>query len=184
MGGDDPLILLLYVDDLFIIGGERPIAACKKDFASEYEVTDIELMHYFLGLEVWQKLGHIFLGQGKYVVDILRRFRMEDSRPMSTLIVTNWKKLQASKGELVDPTLYRQLIGMLMYLVNTRPDLCFVMNTLSQFMKDPRRVHWIVAKHVLRYLAGTMDYGMHYRRSNGVILVEFTYSYLEGSVIV
>ena len=53
MVGDDPLILLLYVDDLFITGGERPIAACKKDLASEYEMTNIRLMHYFLGLEVW-----------------------------------------------------------------------------------------------------------------------------------
>ena len=78
MVGDDPLILLLYVDDLFITGGERPIAACKKDLAAEYEMTDIGLMHYFLGLEVWQEPGYIFLRQGKYVVHILRRFRMED----------------------------------------------------------------------------------------------------------
>ena len=78
MVGDDPLILLLYVDDLFITGEEGPIAVCKRDLASEYEMTDIGLMHYFLGLEVWQEPGHIFLGQGKYAVDILRRFRMED----------------------------------------------------------------------------------------------------------
>ena len=63
MVGDDPLVLLLYVDDLFITGRERPIATCKKDLATEYEMTDIGLMHYFLGLEVWQKPGHIFLGQ-------------------------------------------------------------------------------------------------------------------------
>ena len=66
MVGDDLLILLLYVDDLFITGRERLIAACKKDLASEYEMTDIGLMHYFLGLEVWQDPGHIFLGKGKY----------------------------------------------------------------------------------------------------------------------
>ena len=60
MVGDDPLVLLLYVDDLFITGRERPNAACKKDLAAEYEMTDIGLMHYFLGLEVWQELGHIF----------------------------------------------------------------------------------------------------------------------------
>ena len=119
MVGDDPLVLLLYVDDLFITGRERPIATCKKDLAAEYEMTDIGLMHYFLGLEVWQEPGHIFLGHGKYAVDILRRFRMEDYRPMSTPMITNWKKLHASEGELVDPTLYHQLIGSLMYLVNT-----------------------------------------------------------------
>ena len=106
MVGNDPLILLLYVGDLFITGGERPIAACKKDLALEYEMTDIGLMHYFLRLEVWQEPGHIFLRQEKYAVDILRRFQMEDCRPMSMLMVSNWKKLYASEGELVDPTLY------------------------------------------------------------------------------
>ena len=89
MVGDDPLVLLLYVDDFFITGRERPIVACKKDLVVEYEMTDIGLMHYFLGLEVWQEPGHIFLGQGKYAVDILRRFRIKDCRPMSTPMITN-----------------------------------------------------------------------------------------------
>ena len=92
-------------------------------------------MHYFLGLDIWQEPGHIFLGQGKYAVDILRRFRKEDFRPVSTPMVTNWKKLHASKGELVDPTLYHQLIVSLMYLVNSRLDFCFEVNTLSQFVR-------------------------------------------------
>ena len=58
-----------------------------------------------------------------------------------------------------------------MYLVNTRLDICFVVNTLSQFMVEPRRVHWVAAKHVLRYLCGTVDYGLHYHRGDGVHLV-------------
>ena len=62
MVGDYPLILLLYVDDLFITWEEIPIAACKKDITSEYEIIDIGLMHYFLGLEVWQEPENIFLG--------------------------------------------------------------------------------------------------------------------------
>eukprot|EP00253_Pinus_taeda_P004156 PITA_04156 len=61
---------------------------------------------------------------------------------MSTPMITNWKKLHASDSELVDSTLYRQLIGSLMYLVNTRPDICFAVNTMSQFMCEPRKVHW------------------------------------------
>ena len=77
---------------------------------------------------------------------------------MSTPMITNWKKLHASEGELVDLTLYRQLSSFFMYLVNTRPDLCFAMNTLNQYMVEPRRVHWVAAKHKLRYLASTMDY--------------------------
>ena len=138
--------------------------------------------HYFLGLEVWQELGHIFLGQGKYAIDILRRFLMEDCRPMSMPMVTNWKKLRAYEGELVDPTLYRQLIGSLMYLVNSRPDLCFAVNTLSRFMVEPRRVHWVAAKHVLRYLAGSVEYGLDYKRSDGIRVIGFTDSDWAGSV--
>ena len=61
-----------------------------------------------------------------------------------------------------------------MYLVNSRPNLCFAVNTLSQFMMEPRRVHWVAAKHVLRYFAGTVDYGLDYRRSDGIRLIGFT----------
>ena len=83
----------------------------------------------------------------------------------------------------MDTTLYRQLIGSLMYLVNSRPDLCFAVKTISQFMMEPRRVHWVAAKHVLRYFAGTMDYGLDYRRSNGVSLIDFIDSDWAGSVV-
>ena len=98
-------------------------------------------MHYFLGWELWQEQGHIFIGQGKYTVDILSRFHMGGCRPTSRPMITNWKKLHALESELVDPTLYRQLISSLMYLVNTKPDICFAVNTLSQFMVEPKRVH-------------------------------------------
>ena len=63
--------------------------------------------------------------------------------PMFTPVITHWKKFHASEGELVDPTLYHHVNGSLMYLVNTRPDMSFAMNTLSQFMLDPRRVHCV-----------------------------------------
>ena len=93
-------------------------------------------------------------------MDILSKFHMEDCKPMSTPMITNWKKLHAFDFELADPTLYRQLIVCLMYLVNTRPDIRFAVNTMSQSMCEPRRVHWVVAKHILRYLQGTVDFGL------------------------
>eukprot|EP00253_Pinus_taeda_P026114 PITA_26114 len=158
--GEEPLILVLYVDDLVITGAERLIEHCKRDLATEFEMKDIGLMHYFLGLEVWQEEGHFFLGQGKYIVDILSRFHMEDCRPMSTPMITNWKKLHASDSELVDPTLYRQPIGSLMYLVNTRPDICFAVNTMSQFMCEPRKVHWVAGKHILRKSTSGCCFGL------------------------
>ena len=99
---------------------------------------------------------------------------MGDCRPMSTPMIINWKKLHASETELVDPTLYRQLIGSLMYLVNTRPDICFALNSLGQFMVEPRRVHWVAAKHVVHYLQGTLHYGLDYRQGDGVRLAGYT----------
>eukprot|EP00253_Pinus_taeda_P031310 PITA_31310 len=134
-----PLILVLYVDDLFLTGSSRLIEDCKKNLATKFDMKDLGRMHYFLGLEVWQQKGEIFLGQGRYVAKILKRFGMGDCRPMAMPMITNWKKIDASKDKDVDPTLYRQLIGSLMYLVNTRPDICYAVNTLSQFMgKDIR----------------------------------------------
>ena len=101
--------------------------------------------------------------------------------PMATPMTTNFRKLDASESELVDPTLYRQLIGSLMYLVNTRLDISFVVNTLSQYMVEPRRVQWSAAKHVLRYVVGTVDYGLDYVRGDGVGLVRYSDSDWAGS---
>jgi hypothetical protein len=92
----DPLILVLYVDDLFLTGADRLIDQCKRELASEFEMKDLGLMHYFLGLEVWQKPGEIFLGQGKYTVEILSRFGMMDCKSMATPMMTNMKKLSDS----------------------------------------------------------------------------------------
>lgn len=109
-------------------------------------------MHYFMGLDVWQKNGKIFLGQGRYATNILKRFEMQDCRPMTTPMITNWKKIYASEDKEVYTTLYRQLIGVLMYLVNTRPDICFVVTILSYFMVELKRVHWETTRHILRYV--------------------------------
>jgi hypothetical protein len=79
-----PVILLLYVDDLFITGEESLIIQCKKDLASEFDMKDLGLMHYYLGIEVWQKRGEVFLGQGKYAIKILKKFRMMDCKSMDT----------------------------------------------------------------------------------------------------
>jgi hypothetical protein len=109
--GKDPLILVLYVDDLFLTGAEKLITRCKKELASEFKMKDIGLMHYFLGLEVWQQPGEIFLRQGKYAVEILKRFGMMDCKSMTTRMTTNLNTLGASNSDFVDPTMYRQLIG-------------------------------------------------------------------------
>ena len=148
-------------------------------------MKDLGLMHYFLGLEVWQKPSEIFLTQRKYAVDILQRFGMQDSKSMSVPMTTNLTKLwdSASSSQSVDSTLYRQLIGSLMYLVHTRPDICYTVNALSQFMSDPKHIHLVAAKHVLRYVRGTITYGLRYTSSSGVLLSRYSDLDWAGSAV-
>jgi hypothetical protein len=128
---DDPIILLLYVDDLFLTEEEKLIIDCKKKLVAEFDMKDLGLMHYFLGLEVWQSPEKIFLNQGKYAVEILKRFDMLECKAMNTPMESKLKLLFDTSSELVDATLYKQIIESLMYLMNTRPDICFVVNTFS-----------------------------------------------------
>ena len=100
---------------------------------------------------MWQNADGIFLGQGKYAVETLKRFRMMECKAMTTPMASNMKLLSDASSEMVDATIYCQL----MYLTNTRSDICFAVNTL-------RHVHLIAAKHILRYLRGTIDYGLKY----------------------
>ena len=157
-----PLILVLYVDDLFLTSDEHQIAWCKGELMSEFEMKDLGLMHYFLGLEVWQRSDEIFLSQGKSTVDVLRRFRMMDCKSMTTAMIANLKKLhETTFGTYpIDSMMYIQLIVSLLYLVHTRPDICFAVSAMSQFMLDTRHVHWVSAKHVLRYLRGMICFGL------------------------
>ena len=114
-----PLIILFYVDDLILTSDDQLIKSCKEDLAREFEMKDMGLMHYFLGMEVWQKDGEVFVSQGKYSNEILRRFPMEKCKPMQTPLAGNWRKEDATSGEVVEATVYQQLVGSLMYLVNT-----------------------------------------------------------------
>ena len=103
-------------------------------------------------------------GFTKYDVEILRRFDMFDCKAMATPMDTNLKMLSYESSELVDMTQYRHIIGSLMYLTNIRPNICFDVNTLSQYLVKPIWVHLIDAKHVMRYLKGTIDFGLYYDR--------------------
>jgi hypothetical protein len=112
----------------------------------------------------------------------MKRFDMLECKSMNTPMETKLKLLVDTSSELIDATLYRQIIGSLMYLTNTRPDICFVVNTLSQFLVEPRCVHLVVAKHVMRYLKGTLDFGLSYNGDHDFRLSGYTDSDWVGSV--
>ena len=103
---------------------------------------------------------------------------MQDCKSMSVPMTTNLTKLRdsATNSQSVDSTLYIQLIGSLMYLVHTRPDICYTVNALSQFMSDPKQIHLVAAKHVLRYVRGTITYGLRYTSSSGELLLGYSNS--------
>jgi hypothetical protein len=125
-------------------------------------MKDLGPMHYFLGLEVWQSPENILLNQGKYAVEMLKIFDMLECKVMKAPMETKLNLLVDTSSELVDATLYRQVIGSLMYPTNTRPDILFDVNTLSQYLVEPKHVHLVAAKHVMRYLKGMLDYGLCY----------------------
>ena len=89
----NPVILLIYVDDLFVIGMDGLIADTKRKLAVEFEMKDLGMMHHFLGMEVWQSADGISLGQGKYAIEILKRFGMMDCKAMATPMASNLKLL-------------------------------------------------------------------------------------------
>jgi hypothetical protein len=101
---------------------------------------------------------------------------------MNTPMEVKLKLLVDTSSELLDATLYGQIIGSLMYLMNTRPDICFSVNTLSQFPVEPRRVHLVAAKHVMRYLKGTIDYGLSYDGDHNFTLSGYPDGDWAGSV--
>eukprot|EP00253_Pinus_taeda_P011066 PITA_11066 len=119
--------------------------------------------------------------EGKYAREILEKFNMHGCKPVDTPLPGGWRKEDATSGEEVDATVYRQLVGSLMYLVNTRPDICYAVNQLSQAMVNPTKLFWKAGKHVLRYMRGTSGYGLWYRQEDEVKLCGFTDADWAGS---
>ena len=122
------MIIFLSIHDFILMDEDKLIRPCKEDLAREFENKDMRLMHYFLGLEVWQGDGELFVSQGKYANEILKKFHMESSKCIETPLATIWRKEDATSGEEVDAIVYRRLVGSLMYLVNTRQNMCYVVN--------------------------------------------------------
>ena len=116
-------MLLLYVDNLFLTGKEEIIKDARRRLAIEFEMKYLGIMHYFIGIEVWQNADGISLCQGKYAVEILKKFRILDFKVIATPMASNLKLLCYASSESVDSMMYRQMIGSLMFLTNTRQDI-------------------------------------------------------------
>jgi hypothetical protein len=176
------LFINIYVDDLIYTGNsEEMMMEFKTSMMQTFDMIDLGLMKYFLGVEVTQTNDGIHISQHKYAMELLRKFEMEECNGVVNPIVPG-TKLIANEGNRVDVTKFKQLVGCLMYITTTRPDIQFVVNMISRFMSSPTDIHYAAAKRVLRYLKGTSDYGIWYQSGGRGNLEVFTDSDYAGDI--
>lgn len=162
------LLLTIYVDDVLIASRNLDwIKEIKLQLAKNFEVKDLGTAKYCLGIEIKQDSNGIIISQKGYIRDLLRKFHMEEAKTLSIPIQPGTRLIK-EKGDIKEDTCpYRELVGGLMYAaVSTRPDIAHVVSILAQFNSCYTKVHWGAAKRVLRYLHGTINYGLHYAKGD------------------
>lgn len=177
------LIICLYVDDLVFTGNsEEMVREFKESMKTEFEMTDMGLLHYFLGIEVKQEQKRISISQHRYAKELLKRFNMVGSSPVSTPMEFGSKFSKNTFEDNVNPSLYRSMVGSLMYLTATRPDIMFSVSVISRFMENSKKSHWEAGKHILRYINGTLNHGLIYTRTEDASLRGFSDSDYGGCI--
>jgi hypothetical protein len=173
--GDETAYLLLYVDDIVLTAsGQQLLRRIITSLQQEFAMKDLGQLHHFLGVTVESRPSGLFLHQRQYALDILEWAGMSNCKPCSTPVDTQ-SKLSADAGDPVaDPTAFRSLAGALQYLTFTRPDLAYVVQQVCLHMHDPRESHLAALKRLLRYVRGTVDFGLVIHRSPPAELVVYT----------
>ncbi|KAI5322684.1 hypothetical protein L3X38_031756 [Prunus dulcis] len=182
-GSENILIVSIYVDDIVYTGNDlEMLEDFKKDMKEKYEMTDLGLLHHFLGMGVIQTPTSIFIHQKKYATTLLSRFGLNECKPVSIPLVTSEKLSKDDGSGLASEEHYRRIVGSLLYLTATRPDIMFAASLLARFMHCPTSKHLGTAKRVLRYVKGTLDYGLEYVKGKGAFLIGYCDSDWSGSV--
>ncbi|KAI5355055.1 hypothetical protein L3X38_007950 [Prunus dulcis] len=182
-GENEILIVSIYVDDIVYTGNNQEMLdEFKEDMKEKYEMSDLGLLHHFLGMGVIQTESSIFIHQKKYASALLDKFGLKECKSVSIPLVAT-KKLSKEDGSgAADEEQYRKLVGSLLYLTATRPDVMYAASLLARYMHGPSNKHYRAAKRVLRYVKGTLDYGLHYMKGKKAVLVGFCDSDWGGSV--
>jgi len=168
-------LLLLYVDDMIITGDDLTcISELKQFLSSHFEMKDLGSLSYFLGLEISSDSSGYYLTQARYASDLLSRAGLTDSKTAPTPLEYNTRLTPMEGSPLSDATLYRQLVGSLVYLTVTRPDIAQAVHIVSQFLSAPRSTHYAAVLRILRYVKGTLFYGLHYSASSPLELRAFS----------
>eukprot|EP00253_Pinus_taeda_P030339 PITA_30339 len=177
------LIFVLYVDDVIFTGNDVYfIENFKAVMKEEFQMTDMGLLRYFLGIEVDQNENGIFISQARYVNEVLGRFNMQECKTSITPTVMGLKLSKEDINKDFDPSLYKSIVASLMYLTATRPHIMFAVSLISRFMERPKEAHWEAAKKIMRYVKGTKRFGILYNVSEHSDLVGYTDSDWAGSV--
>lgn len=158
------IYFLLYVDDIVITGSDNKLV---EQFihvlGRDFDIKDLGPLHYFLGLQVTSHKDGLHIGQLKYAHDLLVKHDMLSSKPVSTPMSAK-TTLSSVDGEILsNPRAFREIVGSLQYLTITRPDIAYAVNSISQYMSQPRTSHLLAAKRILRYIKGTLDQGLFFR---------------------
>ncbi|XP_030551856.1 secreted RxLR effector protein 161-like [Rhodamnia argentea] len=152
----------------------------KEEMMKTFEMMNLGMMHYFLGIEVDHN-KRTFISQKKYAKNLLKKFKMDYYKLVTTSLVTNEKLLKEDGAKTADLSLYRSRVGRLLYLIATQPDIMYATSLLSRFMQSPNQIHFGATKRILRYLRGTTNYGIWYQPSAMAKLIGYTDSDWAGS---
>ena len=168
--GSESIIVIIWVDDLIIAASNSDLLnRFKNTMRSKFNMKDLGKISYFLGIQFDQKKDKITMNQKQYIIKMLERFGMSDCKPRSTPSEPREggiKNEEEKSSELVDPRGYRGIVGSLIYAMTcTRPDISWIVSKLSQTLANPKAEDLVAAKHVLRYLKGTVDYELCYKKN-------------------
>ncbi|KAJ9536691.1 hypothetical protein OSB04_un000164 [Centaurea solstitialis] len=173
--GDDLLLVQIYVDDI-IFGSTNPELCTKfsKIMETEFEMSMMGELNFFLGIQVKQNPDGIFINQSKYIKDMLKKFKMTDCSLIKTPMPTGNLLRPDLAGKSVDQKIYRSMIGSLLYLTATRPDIMFSTCFCARFQANPKESHLAAVKRILRYLKDTPEMGLWYPKDSSFELISFT----------
>ncbi|KAI3515606.1 hypothetical protein L1887_14507 [Cichorium endivia] len=168
------VIVAVYVDDILLTQDNlEEIAQLKQFLDDTFKIKDLGRLHFFLGLE-FNYIDHgIVIHQQKYIRELLDVYSLTNSKQVSTPLVSKSTFFSKQIPLLDDPSVYRQLVGKLNFLIHTRPDLAFTVQFLSQFNEQPTTDHYDAAIHVLKYLKGTLLQGLYFNDSSTFTLEAF-----------
>lgn len=165
--------ILVYVDDFIITCNDTQALQEFKDYLHKcFRMKDLGKLKYFLGLEVARNNSGFYLSQRKYALDIITETGLLGAKPSPVPMELN-HKLAKAEGPLANAQQYRRLVGRLIYLTNTRPDLAYAVHILAQFMQKPLLPHWDVALRVVRYLKGSPGQGIFFRADDQLRISAF-----------